>query len=173
MALVGEAAFDARLKAEGLMRRARQERARGQVAHVGRVCVRLELRAAAGRRLVVRHRGVLAVLSDADHVKRSASRRVFFEAYTAIAADFKRRLVWTDGEPPRKLPLAERSARVKALQERLRGLKPQASWSVPRPCGQGRAVVHGRRPLVYPVGGLHHALAEAGGPARAQGVPAQ
>ena len=66
---------------------------------------------------------VIVVLGDANHVKRSALRRVFFEAYTAVAADLKRRLEKTDEEPPRRLPLAERSARVKALQDRLQGLE--------------------------------------------------
>ena len=62
-------------------------------------------------------RGVIpAVLGDADHASVAALRRLHSECHTLTAAESKRRTENTESDVPQKLPLAEVSSRIDALQ---------------------------------------------------------
>jgi hypothetical protein len=63
-----------------------------------------------------------AGLGQADHPKKSALRRLFFEAYTMAAADLKRRIETTGDEGPRRVPAVERYERRERVAARLLGL---------------------------------------------------
>lgn len=63
-----------------------------------------------------------AVLAEPEGPQAALVRRVFFEAYTMAAADLKKRIEKTDEDPPRRLPVAERSARHEKIAARLVGL---------------------------------------------------
>ena len=65
------------------------------------------------------------LVGEADGADAALVRRLFFEAYTMAAADLKKRIEKTDEDPPRRLPVAERSARFDKLAARLTGLKIQ------------------------------------------------
>ncbi len=63
------------------------------------------------------------VLGDRDDSARFALQRLYFEAYTILGEDIKRRASKTDeDQKPQALPELERIERMKALRERLPGL---------------------------------------------------
>ena len=66
---------------------------------------------------------ITPILGSPDHVKSSALRRLYFEAYTIAASELRRRLDRGDDDAPRPLPTAEREARRQRLQLRLGGLE--------------------------------------------------
>ena len=68
-------------------------------------------------------RGVLEkVLGNADHQKAPALRRLFYEAYTLVAAELKKRVDRTDDDRPKVMPLQERAIRWDQLKTRLVGM---------------------------------------------------
>jgi hypothetical protein len=68
--------------------------------------------------------GVLVpILGDGASPQAAALRRLFFESYTMNVAEMRRKLERTDEDPPRRLPLAEKAARLAKVQARLQGLK--------------------------------------------------
>jgi hypothetical protein len=72
---------------------------------------------------------ILPLLGAPDHVKVTSVRRLFYESYTIMVSDLKHRVERTDDEPLRKLPVAERAARLTALQARLGPAVPVADES--------------------------------------------
>ena len=63
------------------------------------------------------------LLGDPNHPKKAALRRLFFEAYTAMAADYQRMANQTDEtDRLRNLPAAERNCRMEAIRNELVGL---------------------------------------------------
>ena len=65
---------------------------------------------------------VETLTGDRASPRKAALRRLYFEAFTMVAADMKRRLERTDDDAPRKLPQPERAARRESLQRRLTGI---------------------------------------------------
>ena len=65
---------------------------------------------------------LVPVLGDRDHIKSSALRRLYIEAYTMAAADLRSRIERTSDDPPRRLPTAERAARFEAMRAKVPGL---------------------------------------------------
>lgn len=67
--------------------------------------------------------GVLnKVLGTADHAKAPALRRLFYESYTLVAAELKKRVDRTDDDKPKVMPLQERASRWLTLKSRLKGV---------------------------------------------------
>ena len=64
---------------------------------------------------------IKAGLGDANHPKKASLRRLFFEAYTTAAADFKRRIGTTGEDAPRRIPAGGRAERRQRLAARLGG----------------------------------------------------
>ena len=65
---------------------------------------------------------VVPALGSAEHADRYVLRRLFFEAYTLVAADLRRRVEATEDDAPRRMPTSEREARRSRLAARLAGL---------------------------------------------------
>ena len=66
---------------------------------------------------------VIPILGDENHTKKAALRRLFFEAFTAMAADAQHRATQTDDDTRiRKLPKEERELRMSMLKAELTGL---------------------------------------------------
>jgi hypothetical protein len=65
---------------------------------------------------------VIPVLGDADHPSASKLRRLLFEAYTMSVGDLRAKLSRTAEDPPLRLSVPERAARMMKLQRRLPGL---------------------------------------------------
>ena len=66
---------------------------------------------------------VIPILGDENHTKKAALRRLFFEAFTAMAADAQHRATQTDDDTRiRKLPKEERELRMSLLKAELTGL---------------------------------------------------
>ena len=66
---------------------------------------------------------VIPILGEESHPKKAALRRLFFEAFTAIAADAHHRATQTDEDTrTRKLPKEERELRMALLKAELTGL---------------------------------------------------
>ena len=65
------------------------------------------------------------LVGEPDGANAALVRRLFFEAYSMAAADLKKRIEKTDEDPPRRLPVAERSARHDKIAARLTGIKIQ------------------------------------------------
>ena len=64
---------------------------------------------------------VVKLTGDADHPRKSALRRLFFECYSQCAADIQARTSQTgDEDRPRKLPKLEREQRMRELREKLK-----------------------------------------------------
>ena len=60
---------------------------------------------------------VIPVLGDANHPKKAALRRLFFEAFTTMAADAQHRASQTDDDTKiRKLPKEERRCGWRSLK---------------------------------------------------------
>ena len=58
---------------------------------------------------------VVPLYTSEDSIKKSALRRLYFEAYTMAAADVHRRAVRPDDEEkPKKMPIVERAERFSA-----------------------------------------------------------
>ena len=70
---------------------------------------------------------ITAVLGDADHASAAALRRLHFESYTLTAAELKRQTENTESDVPRKLPPAEISSRIDALQTKILPLRIEDS----------------------------------------------
>ena len=67
--------------------------------------------------------GVLVkVLGDKDHAKAPALRRLFYESYTLVAAELKKRVDRTEDDKPKVMPLQERASRWSTLKARLVGM---------------------------------------------------
>ena len=62
------------------------------------------------------------VLGAADHPKAPAWRRLFYEAYTLVAAELKKKVDKHDEDKPKTMPIQERSARWAKLKARLVGM---------------------------------------------------
>jgi len=62
------------------------------------------------------------VLGAADHPKAPALRRLFYESYTLVAAELKKKVDRTDEDKPKVMPLQERSTRWSTLKQRLVGM---------------------------------------------------
>ena len=57
-------------------------------------------------------------------------RRLFFESYSAVAADSAARVGRTESDAPRKLEKPERDTRLKVIQDRLTGLRLESQPNV-------------------------------------------
>lgn len=62
------------------------------------------------------------VLNTADHPKAPILRRLFYEAYTLVAAELKKRVDRTEEDRPKVMPIQERAIRWTALKTRLVGM---------------------------------------------------
>ena len=62
-----------------------------------------------------------AVLGTGDQPLAPVLKRLYFEAYTAVAADLRRKLERTEGDAPRKMPMPERQGRYERQQAKLTG----------------------------------------------------
>lgn len=65
---------------------------------------------------------LIPVLGDADHPSGAKLRRLLFEAYTMSVGDLRSKLSRTADDPPLRLSVPERSARLSKLQRRLSGI---------------------------------------------------
>jgi hypothetical protein len=66
---------------------------------------------------------IVPLFGDANAPQKPIIRRLFFEAYTMAASDIQRRTSKPDEEDkPKKIPVAERAARFKLMQDQLCGL---------------------------------------------------
>ena len=71
---------------------------------------------------------IVPLLGDPLHPSAAAVRRLFFDAYSAHAADAHRRMQRPEEEDnPRKLPAPERDSRFQAIRARLVGLRFDAT----------------------------------------------
>ena len=70
------------------------------------------------------------VLGSQDHPMLPRLRRLVFECHTLVAADMNHRVTATSDDPPKKMPLAERAARMKSLKERMVGLNLEGELEV-------------------------------------------
>jgi hypothetical protein len=67
---------------------------------------------------------IVKLYGDADHPRKAIVRRLYFEAFSAAAADVNRRTTMPDeDDKPKKLPLAEKEARWASVKEKLVGLE--------------------------------------------------
>ena len=67
---------------------------------------------------------VVPLLGDSDHPSKAALRRLFFDCYTAMAAEAQRSVLGNeDDSKPRKLPGPERAHRLQEVKQDLSGLK--------------------------------------------------
>ena len=67
---------------------------------------------------------VIQKLLTAENMnKKAAVRRLFFECYTLVVSEMKRRSERTEDEAPRKMPMPERAERHRQQAGRLSGLK--------------------------------------------------
>ena len=78
---------------------------------------------------------VVPLYTSEDSIKKSALRRLYFEAYTMAAADVHRRAVRPDDEEkPKKMPIVERAERFSALEKIVGGLtlrnELEPSWTL-------------------------------------------
>jgi hypothetical protein len=62
------------------------------------------------------------VLGDPAHQKGPILRRLFYESYTLVAAELKKRVDRTDEDRPKVMPIQERATRWAALKTRLVGM---------------------------------------------------
>ena len=62
-----------------------------------------------------------AVLGTGDQPLAPVLKRLYFEAYTAVAADLRRKWERTEGDAPRKMPMPERQGRYERQQAKLTG----------------------------------------------------
>ena len=65
---------------------------------------------------------ITPIFGVADHPKTAALRRLFYDAFTCVAAGMKSKLERTDDDAPKRLPLEERTARYEKLKSRLIGM---------------------------------------------------
>ena len=65
---------------------------------------------------------VVPVLGAAGHASESKLRRLLYEAYTLSVAELKSKLTRTDSDPPVKMNMPERNARMTKLRARLAGI---------------------------------------------------
>eukprot|EP00973_Karenia_brevis_P007064 958021-Karenia_brevis.AAC.1 len=66
---------------------------------------------------------VTPILGEETHPLKAALRRLFFDAYAMVAADAQRRASGLEDESkPKKLPGAERQARLEEVRSKLSGL---------------------------------------------------
>ena len=63
------------------------------------------------------------LFGDAEHPKRVAVRRLFFEAYSMAVADVRRRVEKSDSDAPRRMPQPERNERLLQQKDKLSGLE--------------------------------------------------
>ena len=59
---------------------------------------------------------VIPVLGDEHHILKPAVKRIWFEAFHSVAVDAQRRANLNEETRPRKIPPAERNARLKAIK---------------------------------------------------------
>jgi hypothetical protein len=62
-------------------------------------------------------------LGNVNHPHKLIAKRLFFESYTLVLADLRRRTEQTSDAPPRRLPPPEREARHTRLQQRIQGVR--------------------------------------------------
>ena len=62
-------------------------------------------------------------LGSLIHADRMRPRRLFYEAYTTVGAEMKRKVEAGSDEAPRTVPNAEREARRTSAAKRLSGIK--------------------------------------------------
>ena len=65
---------------------------------------------------------ITPIFGVADHPKTAALRRLFYDAFTCVAAGMKNKLERTDDDAPKRLPLEEHTARYEKLKARLIGM---------------------------------------------------
>jgi hypothetical protein len=66
---------------------------------------------------------IVPLFGDANSPQKPVIRRLFFEAYTMAASDIQRRTSKPyEEDKPKKIPVAERAARFKLMQDQLSGL---------------------------------------------------